>query len=506
MSEYIDIRGLSFSYPSSSITLFENLSLSFSEGWTVISGANGAGKTTLVKIILHLLLPDAGTVSVRGEIAFCPQVFTSLSDDDWFTIYDGSAEMGKLKSRLALSDEMIENVEVLSGGEKKRLQLLASLSKRPDILILDEPTNHLDNESRSMICSVLRDFEGCGVVITHDRTAAALLSERTLLFEHIVPAPVRVHDIPLTLENAAKELERRKKDGRNAYDALESASSSLSSVAARLGTQSSSMQKKLSKAGLDIHDHSGKAKIDGARLTGKDRSLDDQRRRILSREQQIESKLDAMEKPLLRKEGLSFSSGGYIPKLSFGPAGLFAGTYKLSVPSLVIEPGMHVAVKGRNGSGKTVLVKAIVEKFIADGRSGNLLYIPQEYSEEEVQRIRKRVDALSDEERGMVLSDIYRLGSEPSFLLDESSAPSPGELKKLDFVLSRREGRNIIIMDEPTNHLDIVSLRIFESMLKKEDTSFSLLLVSHDELFTSATCSKSWHLEREGQEGIVKIY
>ena len=104
----------------------------------------------------------------------------------------------------------------------------------------------------------------------------------------------------------------------------------------------------------------------------------------------------------------------------------------------------------------------------------------------------------------MVLSDIYRLGSNPSFLLDRRISPSPGELKKLDFILSRHDGRNIVMMDEPTNHLDIVSIRIFEKILSRGDHSFSLILISHDEAFIEASCSFRWIVERRGMSGTVR--
>ncbi len=506
MSEYIILRGVSFSYPGLSISIFDNLTLSFSEGWTVLSGANGSGKTTLAGIISGSLHPDSGTVSKSGEVVFCPQVFPGLSDDDLCYIYDGSAETGKLRSQLALSDSMIEREQELSGGEKKRLQLLCALARRPQILILDEPTNHLDSQSRSLIISVLKEFDGCGIIITHDRTTAAAISDRTLYIERIVPSPSRIYDIPLPLSEALKEIERRKKDGRSAYDSMAMEISSLSSLSSRLGEKSEGMQKKLSKAGFDVHDHSGKAKIDGARLTGKDRSIENQRQRIISREKHIEDKLKAMEKPLMRKEGLTLKAGGYIPSLSFGPAELSAGDYKLTVPLLSIEPGAHIAITGSNGSGKTLLIKAIVAMIESEGRSGKLLYIPQEYSPEQTLALKQRISAMNNQERSIVLSDIYRLGSDPSFLLEGDVEPSPGELKKLDFVLSRWEGRNIIVMDEPTNHLDILSVGILESMLAKTDRSFTLLLVSHDEMFIKETCSVLWEVRRENGEGRVFPY
>ncbi len=504
MSEFVMLSGISYGYPGSSAVIFENLSLSFQEGWSVVAGANGTGKTTLASIITGEISPDRGSVRRSGDAVFCPQVFTELADDDLLYIYDGSAENGELKSRLSLSDEMIMNPDVLSGGEKKRLQLLAALSRRPAVLILDEPTNHLDSASREMIASVLRSFCGCGIMITHDRSIAASLSSRTVFLERGTDAPSSVSDIPLPLSDALDEIDRRRRDGRSAYDRLSAEIAASSSLVSALREKSEGMRGRLSKAGIDRHDHSAKAAVDGARLTGKDCSVDDQKRRIASQIGQKEAELAGMEKPLLRKEGLSMSAEGYIPPLSFGPEVISAGDYTLSVPALMLPPGAHAAITGANGSGKTILMKALFKRFSSEGKGGRILYIPQEYTAEEEERLCRRIYDLSDEERGMVLSDIYRLGSNPSFLLDRRISPSPGELKKLDFILSRHDGRNIVMMDEPTNHLDIVSIRIFEKILSRGDHSFSLILISHDEAFIEASCSFRWIVERRGMSGMVR--
>ena len=506
MSEYIFIRDLSFSYPESSVPIFEDLSLSFYEGWTVISGANGSGKSTLLSLMLGRLSPDSGSVKASGDIAYCPQVFEGLDYMDIASIYDGSQENGRLKSMLGITDSMIENPDVLSGGEKKRLQILSALSQHPSILVMDEPSNHLDQRTKDMIIPVLRDFPGCGIMISHDRAFAAALSERTLIMERTMGRPAAIQDIPLSLPLAVDENARRKQSARAAYDLLSSSISVLQKKAGDIKERSSSMQKKLSKAGIDVHDHSSKAAIDGARLTGKDRSLEDVRRRLLSNAEHKREELSRMDKPLMRKEGIDFRAGDNPQKsISFPQVILSGGQYKLHVPELAVRRGAHVAITGTNGSGKTLLVKYMNRILKEKGKSDMLLYIPQEYGKEDRERIFTEVAELSDDEKGQLLSDLYRLGAEPSFLLDDETEPSPGELKKLDFALSRRKGKSIIIMDEPTNHLDIISMGVFESIFRKDDDTYTLFLVSHDKAFLDATCSIVWHIERENMEGSISV-
>ena len=503
---YITISGVSYAYPGSSVSIFEGLSLSFHDGWTVLAGANGAGKTTLAALISGSIIPDAGAISRSGEALLCPQVFTGLADEDPFYIYDGTRETGELMSRLGITDDMLETPDILSGGEKKRLQLLAALARRPEILILDEPTNHLDSASRRMIVSALLSFSGCGIIITHDRKSADELSSRTLILERGTAAPARIHDIPLPLSAALDELERRQNDMKEAYDAKKDELSRQRQLMAAMADRSRAMNARLSKRGIDKADHSAKSAIDGARLTGKDRSIDDQKRMISSRIEHGMKELSGMERPLMRKEGLTLTTGnGYIPRLSIGPMVIRGGGYALSIPELTIPGGAHIAITGSNGTGKTMFMKALVRSIRDAGRETRTIYIPQEYAAEDTQRLENRIMAMNDKEKGEVLSDMYRLGSNPYFLLDPTIVPSPGELKKLDFSLSRNEGRDIILMDEPTNHLDITSMRIFERILSKEDTSFTLILISHDEAFIEATCSSRWTIERHGNDGQLII-
>ncbi len=503
MPDYIIIKDISYSYPGSSIPVFEDLSISFQEGWTVIAGANGSGKSTLGLLSAGILLPDCGSIRRSGEAVYCPQVFTGLSDEDISMIYSGSAQTWRFMSMLGLTDGMIADPSVLSGGERKRLQLLAALSHDPSILILDEPTNHLDAECRGLILSALSSFGGAGIMISHDRSAAEAISSRTVFLERIGGKPAALCDVPLPLGKALEAIEAAKRAGRRAYDEALSDIEDARRAMRNLSERSAAMRGRLSKSSIAIHDHSAKADVDAARLSGKDRSIDDQKSRLASRIRHGMDRLDGMDRPLMRKEGLSLEAGGYIPSVSFGPEEILAGDYRLSVPHLQLLPGEHAAIRGPNGSGKTLLMEAIRRRLEEEGKGGHLLFIPQEYTAGEASAILSRIRDASDAFRAAILSDIYRLGSDPAFLLEESPSPSPGELKKIDFILSRYDNRNIIMMDEPTNHLDITSMRIFERMLSSTDRSFSLILVSHDDAFVEAACTAIWHVRREGKHGTV---
>ena len=233
---FLKLENISYSYLGSGYAVFSDLSLSFTEGWTVIAGANGTGKSTLISIAAGLIIPDSGCVKKSGDVILCPQVFTGLAPEDWSDIFSGDNYVGMLKSSLSLTDEMIEREDSLSGGEKKRLQLLAALSHSPEILILDEPTNHLDVYSKQLIVNALNTFKGIGIIVSHDRTFASALSSRTILLDRGTSEAASIEDIPLPLPEALDESDRRKKSGRNAYDSLLSAISAENSIVRSLST------------------------------------------------------------------------------------------------------------------------------------------------------------------------------------------------------------------------------------------------------------------------------
>ena len=503
---FLHLDNISYSYPGSGSDLFSDLSLSFSEGWTVIAGANGTGKSTLISIAAGLIIPDSGSVRRSGEAILCPQVFRGLMPEDWSDIFSGSNHVGMLKSSLSITDGMIEREETLSGGEKKRLQILAALSHSPEILILDEPSNHLDAYSKELLIRALRTFDGIGILVSHDRAFASALSSRTVLLEHGTDKAASAEDIPLPLPEALEESSRRRKEGRDSYERMLSDISAENMIARKLGEKSRARQKELSKKGISSKDHDAKARIDGARLTGKDASLDGAMRNHLSHSRQLEEKLASSDKPLMRKEGLSLKGSMHVPDISFPGSVIDIGEYSLSVPPLSVKAGAHIALTGRNGSGKTLFLKALYRHLEEQGKDRYVLYIPQEFSEEETERMRSEFASLEDDEKGLILSDMYRMGSNPSALFQDTLNLSPGELKKLAIALSRRDGRTVLLMDEPTNHLDIVSMRILERMLREDGKDMTMILVSHDEAFLSACTDTVWKAERNGNSGRLLVH
>ena len=166
---FIFINNLSFSYKTSQVSLFENFNLKIQEKWTVIAGSNGCGKSTLLKLIAGLEAPDSGKIQFDGEIIYCPQETIEIPENIYTSFWSPENDIRKFFSILKITEDMIERYETLSGGEKKRIQIACALAEKPSLLLLDEPTNHLDKKTVQLILSALKNFEGMGLIVSHDR-------------------------------------------------------------------------------------------------------------------------------------------------------------------------------------------------------------------------------------------------------------------------------------------------------------------------------------------------
>lgn len=134
----------------------------------------------------------------------------------------------------------------------------------------------------------------------------------------------------------------------------------------------------------------------------------------------------------------------------------------LTFPALSMGPKDRVAITGRNGAGKTLLVQHLLKSLNVPAEK--ILNMPQELQSADARRVLEETRGLAADKLGHVLNIVSRLGSRPQQLLD-SQQPSPGEIRKLLLALGMLRAPHLIIMDEPTNHLDLPSIKALENAL-----------------------------------------
>ena len=512
----IQISNLNFSYSSSISTLFEDFSIQFFDGWTCVAGSNGCGKSTLLKLIGGLIEPDGGKISCDGvtnsdmsenSIIYCPQETAEIPENLYTAFWSDDNEVRRFFSRLCVTEEMLERYDTLSGGEKKRIQIACALAEQPNVLLLDEPTNHLDAETTKMISGALGDFHGTGIMVSHDRGFADSLCNRTIYLYNESHAFAGGRDCiacdsyPCGLTKALELRQSGQTQSRENWERLNSKAASEKQRSAKLEAENQKSKARLSKKTINAKDHDAKLKLDVARISGKDRTTGDAKARLETQIRQTETERDSIKKALSRKEGFSVENTDFSKPIIVDETQIQAGSYTLQVPHLEIKRGTKLALTGQNGAGKTLFVNHVIGLLEGVGRKEELLYLPQEISNEERERIFEEFGQLEEDERGEVLSTLYRLGSEPERLIQQQV--SPGELRKLMIALAVQRPLSLLILDEPTNHMDITSVLTLENALASLDCA--MIVVSHDKAFLEKITNASLIVERTSPtSGVIK--
>lgn len=408
-----------------------------------IIGRNGAGKSTLLNMIKNQAEEQ------NFITGFVPQIITNNNSS--------------------------------SGGEKFMLKLMEEISKAPDFLLLDEPTNHLDSDNRSNLFHMLDNFDGTIIVVSHD----VELNGKMDILWHIHNEKINLfkgnYDDYIawqkqeyqTMENSISKLNQEKRDLHK----------SLMKEQARASKSKVRGQKSIDNRKWPTI--TSKAKTDRAATTSGKKKSD-----ISKSREEITGKLGDlyMPKKLNPKFYLQHDSGGGQINVSNGT--IFYETTKpvLQNINIVIEAGSKVLVKGKNGSGKTSLIKAMLGQI---NRSGNWKIpkhtgylcqfyknLPEDLSPYELIES-SRSDWQRDEIRKHLNDFLFRKNEE---VFSKISNLSSGEKARLSLCQIASSAPQLLILDEVTNNIDLETKHHISQILKAYKGT--LIIISHDQGFT----------------------
>ncbi|MDQ7042239.1 MAG: ATP-binding cassette domain-containing protein [Sulfurimonas sp.] len=470
--------------------MFKDINCDIEEGWSAVTGVNGSGKSTLLKLISKELLSEKGMITGNELVVYCSQSTEFEPPELEEFMYTYTKEAFKIRDLLKVQDSWLGAWDVLSHGERKRLQLAVALASNSDVLMVDEPTNHLDAQSQSIVSQALKSYKGIGILVSHDRVLLDELSEQTIM---IKSGELFKYRTKFSL--ATEAYEQRVSHEKKQVNEQEHEMKKLGRLIESQREQVALSKKRFSKKNVGKFDSSLKEKINGAILTGKDKNDGKNLQRTQTKQRQLSEKMGKVTKEY--ETGISFE--GIIAKHHF-PIALESSTISLfettilRFPRLSIDVGEKVGISGENGVGKSSFINYFIKKTNFEHE---YLYIPQEITDSEAAQLFKNISELNSEEKGELFTLVQRLGSDAKALLS-STVPSPGEVRKLLIAQGLLKQPSLIILDEPTNHMDLDSIESLESALA--EYGGALVFITHDKAFLQNLSTKRWVFEKSEKE------
>ena len=467
--------------------LFDETSFYLHEGEKVgVIGINGTGKSTLLKIMAGLEVPDEGEVIKASNlmIHYLPQNPQFNEDDtvlesvqNMVHHHANEDELIKAKAmmtRLGITDFEQKTAE-LSGGQRKRLALVSVLITPCDILIMDEPTNHLDSDMAEWLENQLKAFKGALVMVTHDRYFLDSVTNRII------------------------ELDKGK-----IYSYNEKYSGFLQRKAEREASAKASERKRQSILRKEIEWMQRGARARSTKQKAhiqRYENLKNQSGIVQDEKIELSSIKSRMGKTTIELENISKAYGDNVLIKDF------------SYNSL---KGDRVGFVGKNGCGKTTLMKIIDGRLQPDsgtvniGQTIKIGYYTQEIESNESAGIAymnpedKVIDYIKNTaefvrtEDGLVSASVMleRFLFEPSQQYSKIEKLSGGERRRLNLLRVLMEAPNVLILDEPTNDLDIETMTILEDYLDSFDGI--VITVSHDRYFLDRVVRRIFSFEGNG--------
>lgn len=459
MHRPISLKDISLSFSNKSC--FEDFSSQIYPGSRIaIIGRNGSGKSSLLNVLRGKLSPSSGDITIPDDVC------------------------------IGYVEQTIHDFNDLSGGQRLNKRLSQSLAQLPDLLLLDEPTNHLDKDNRKSLMQMLRRYQGTLIVVSHD---TELLRNCIDTLWHIDNN--KIHEFTGTYDDYMREIKQKRASIEKELASLKRDKKethyALMKEQKRAAGSKAKGQKSIEQRKWPTIVSKSKA-LRAEQTSGKKKSAIDKKK------QQLSDQLSDLRLPeiILPKFSLmpEHISSGHLLSISGAYLGYAADKIILKNISLAVGGKERIAISGKNASGKSTLLKAILGK---DGifktgdwylpRVDHIGYLDQHYSNLQpelsvIQHIQElRPDWTEIEARRHLNDFLFRKNEE---VMQIAANLSGGEKARLSLSMIAAKTPRLLILDEITNNLDLETKEHVIQVLKQYPGA--MIIVSHEEDFLQA--------------------
>lgn len=484
----IKVENLTFSYPSSYDLIFEDVSFQIDTDWKLgFVGRNGRGKTTFLNLLIGkyeyrgkiassvlfdyfpypVKEPDRWTMEVLREV--CPQA------EEW--------QIRKELYALEVEEDVLwRPFETLSNGEQTKVLLAALFLKEGHFLLIDEPTNHLDVHGRQIVSEYLRKKKGF-ILVSHDRYFLDGCVDHILSLNR---SNVEVQSG--TFSSFLENFERQQRLEEAQSESLKKDIRRLKQAARR--TQGWSDRIEASKSGAADKGYVGHK---SAKMMKRAKSLEVRQQKAIEQKSKLLKNQEHAEALQLRP--LSYRADTLV---TFTDVEVRYEEHPVSDPiSFSVRRGERIVLEGKNGSGKSSLLKALLGETnaytgtIKVGFGLIISYVPQDTSH--LQGTLSEFAGQNQIEENLFKAILRKLDFERGQFEKEIQDFSGGQKKKVLIAKSLCEQAHLYVWDEPLNFVDLYSRMQIERLIR--EFSPTMLLVEHDQAFREAVATKVVRVE-----------
>ena len=490
----ISVNNLTFGYEGSINNVFENVSFNIDTDWKLgLIGRNGKGKTTFLKLLLGMY-EYRGTILKSVDFDYFPfevknkkrmaiEIVNEIAPnvEDW--------EIIKEINLLNTSSEILyRNFDLLSGGEQIKILLISLFLKGNNFLLIDEPTNHLDSETRENLVEYLNKKKSF-ILVSHDRN----------FLDKVVDHIISINNTNISVQKGNFSSWKENKDAQDNFEQIQN--EKLKKDINRLEVTAKNTNDWSNKIEETKYNHSGSREMidrgyvghQSAKMMKKSKAIEKRIENAIEEKSNLLNNVDrndplkitpieTRKNPLIITDNLQikYDNKPIFDKISFE-----------------IKNGDRIAITGKNGAGKSSILKLVLGNEIQyDGNISIANDLKISYVSQSTENLRGKLKEFAKEndvDESIFKAMLSKMGVLNSEFNKNIENMSEGQKKKVLIAKSISESANIYVWDEPLNYIDILTrIQIEEAILKYKPT---IIFVEHDDTFIKKVATKIINLK-----------